>query len=77
MLARDGTFQILDDRNGSLLTIGALIVDSAGGYSPSKLQRKFRPFLHFITHGETLAGVAVMLKLFQTIFESCLSCMNS
>ena len=65
MLCCDGTFAILDNNKGTLLSLGAVVLDINPG--ETKIKRKFWPLLHFLTQGETLSGSAVLACMFQLV----------
>ena len=71
MISCDGTFSILNDRNMALISIGAICVDSSPR-QPSQLKRKFRPLLHLITEGETIAGATVLAKILDDLSQHLL-----
>ena len=55
MISVDGTYNITDRYNSSLISYGAICVDS-GPDIPSVIRRKFRPICHFLTSNETTVG---------------------
>ena len=59
MLCCDGTFGILPGENSTLLTMGAVCVDSSPD-EPSEVRRKFRPLIHLLTKGESTYATTVL-----------------
>ena len=59
MLCCDGTFGILQGENSTLLTMGAVCVDSSPD-EPSEVGRKFRPMIRLLTKGEINYATTVL-----------------